>query len=106
MQYRILKLLIFSDLQLDVLSSVIPSAMAPSSGMSYQAETVENAPSVTPAVPVQLSLDQLLQRLIESGLVPGAVSDLTETKKPEEEQEKKVPEVDPSSFDKPETLKL
>ncbi|XP_016845567.1 uncharacterized protein LOC100121761 isoform X2 [Nasonia vitripennis] len=87
-----------SDLQLDVLSSVVSSAMAPSSGLSYQAEPFENT-SVTSTAAVPLN--ELFKRLVESGIF----SSLSETKKPEEE-EKKAPEVLPVAFDKPETLKI
>ncbi|XP_020280817.1 uncharacterized protein LOC109853274 isoform X2 [Pseudomyrmex gracilis] len=85
------------DLQLDILSSVLPSAMAPSSGLSYQAEPVENpSASVT-----TLNMNELFQRLVETGIVPN----ITEQKK-QEEEEKKKPEITPVSFDKPETLKI
>lgn len=93
--------LIFTDLQLDMLSSVLPSAMAPSSGLSYQAEPVENSPaSAAPAL--SLSMNELFQRLVETGIIAPK---LTEQKKPEEE-EKKEPEIIPITFDKPETLKM
>ncbi|XP_036146540.1 uncharacterized protein LOC105828169 isoform X2 [Monomorium pharaonis] len=87
------------DLQLDMLSSVLPSAMAPSSGLSYQAEPVENSPVPAPTLPLNMS--ELFQRLVETGIVPN----LTEQKK-QEEEEKKEPEITPVSFDKPETLKI
>ncbi|XP_011684445.1 PREDICTED: uncharacterized protein LOC105447883 isoform X2 [Wasmannia auropunctata] len=87
------------DLQLDILSSVLPSAMAPSSGLSYQAEPVENSPAPAPTLPLNMS--ELFQRLVETGIVPN----LTEQKK-QEEEEKKEPEITPVSFDKPETLKI
>lgn len=85
-------------MQLDILSSVLPSAMAPSSGLSYQAEPAENssAPTTLP-----LNMNELFQRLVETGIVPN----LTEQKK-QEEEEKKKPEITPVSFDKPETLKM
>ncbi|KAK2584744.1 hypothetical protein KPH14_007075 [Odynerus spinipes] len=89
------------DLQLDILSSVLPSAMAPSSGLSYQAEPVENPPTSTPALTLPLNMNELFQRLVETGIVPN----LTEQKK-QEEEEKKEPEIIPVSFDKPETLKV
>lgn len=89
-----------SDLQLDILSSVLPSAMAPSSGLSYQAEPVEN-PSALAAPTLPLNMNELFQRLVETGIVPN----LTEQKK-QEEEEKKEPEITPVSFDKPETLKM
>ncbi|XP_016845564.2 uncharacterized protein LOC100121739 isoform X3 [Nasonia vitripennis] len=89
-----------SGLQLDVLSSVVPSAMAPSSGLSYQAEPVENLPVVAPLLATSVDLNTLFQRLVETGIVPN----LTETKKPEEE-EKKEPEIISATFDKPETLR-
>ncbi|XP_047352069.1 pre-mRNA cleavage complex 2 protein Pcf11 isoform X1 [Vespa velutina] len=89
------------DLQLDILSSVLPSAMAPSSGLSYQAEPVENPPTSTPALSLPLNMNELFQRLVETGIVPN----LTEKKK-QEEEEKKDPEIIPVSFDKPETLKV
>ncbi|EFN78884.1 Pre-mRNA cleavage complex 2 protein Pcf11 [Harpegnathos saltator] len=88
------------DLQLDMLSSVLPSAMAPSSGLSYQAEPAEN-PSVS-APALSLSMSELFQRLVETGII---VPNLTEQKKPEEE-EKKEPEITPITFDKPESLKI
>lgn len=72
--------------------------MAPSSGLSYQAEPFENA-SVTPTASVPLN--ELFKRLVESGIF----SSLSETKKPEEE-EKKAPELLLVTFDKPETLKM
>ncbi|KAL6259064.1 hypothetical protein P5V15_008985 [Pogonomyrmex californicus] len=87
------------DLQLDILSSVLPSAMAPSSGLSYQAEPVENPPVPAPTLPLNMS--ELFQRLVETGIVPN----LMEQKK-QEEEEKKEPEITPVSFDKPETLKI
>lgn len=88
------------DLQLDILSSVLPSAMAPSSGLSYQAEPVKNSPQVPP---LSLNMSELFQRLVETGIVPN----LTEQKKPEsEEGDKKEPEILPVSFNKPETLKM
>lgn len=86
-------------MQLDILSSVLPSAMAPSSGLSYQAEPVENSPAPAPALPLNMS--ELFQRLVETGIVPN----LTEQKK-QEEEEKKDFEITPVSFDKPETLKM
>ncbi|XP_012218940.1 pre-mRNA cleavage complex 2 protein Pcf11 isoform X2 [Linepithema humile] len=87
------------DLQLDMLSSVLPSAMAPSSGLSYQAEPAENPPAPAPVLP--LNMNELFQRLVETGIVPS----LTEQKK-QEEEEKKEPEIIPVCFDKPETLKV
>lgn len=84
-----------------MLSSVLPSAMAPASGLSYQAEPVENSPAAAPALSLPLNMNELFQRLVETGIVPN----LTEQKKPEEE-EKKEPEIIPVSFDKPETLKV
>ncbi|XP_014218937.1 uncharacterized protein LOC106647178 [Copidosoma floridanum] len=88
-----------TDLQM--LSSVVPSAMAPSSGLSYQAEPVENQPALAPAITLPLNLSELYQRLVETGIV----SNLFETKKSEVE-DKKEPEIVPVSFDKPETLKI
>lgn len=93
-------LLSISDLQLDMLSSVLPSAMAPSSGLSYQAEPVENP--AQPAAVLPLNMNELFKRLVETGIVPS----LTEQKKQEEEEEKKEPEIIPVCFDKPETLKV
>lgn len=90
-----------TDLQIDVLSSVVPSAMAPSSGLSYQAEPVENQTAPAPAITLPLNLTELYQRLVETGIV----SNLFETKKSEEE-DKKEPEIEPVTFDKPETLKM
>lgn len=75
--------------------------MAPSSGLSYQAEPVENPPTSTPALSLPLNMNELFQRLVETGIVPN----LTEKKK-QEEEEKKDPEIIPVSFDKPETLKV
>ncbi|XP_076394034.1 pcf11 cleavage and polyadenylation factor subunit isoform X4 [Megachile rotundata] len=89
------------DLQLDMLSSVLPSAMAPASGLSYQAEPVENPPTTAPALSLPLNMNELFQRLVETGIVPN----LSEPKK-QEEEEKKEPEIIPVSFDKPETLKV
>ncbi|KAL0115350.1 hypothetical protein PUN28_010706 [Cardiocondyla obscurior] len=86
------------DLQLDMLSSVLPSAMAPSSGLSYQAEPIENTSAPAPILPLNMS--ELYQRLVETGIVPG----LFEQKKQEEEDKKDL-EITPVSFDKPETLK-
>jgi len=71
--------------------------MAPSSGLSYQAEPVEN-PSA-PTLPLNMS--ELFQRLVETGIVPN----LTEQKK-QEEEEKKESVITPVTFDKPETLKM
>ena len=90
----------FTDLQLDVLSSVVPSAMAPSSGLSYQAEPVDNRPTAS-AIRLPLNLNDLFQRLVETGIV----SSLTEMKKPEEE-EKNEAEIVPVTFNKSETLKM
>ncbi|XP_053999708.1 uncharacterized protein LOC128887631 isoform X2 [Hylaeus anthracinus] len=89
------------DLQLDMLSSVLPSAMAPASGLSYQAEPAENTTAATPALSLPLNMNELFQRLVETGIVPN----LSEPKK-QEEEEKKEPEIIPVSFDKPETLKV
>lgn len=89
----------FSDLQLDILSSVLPSAMAPSSGLSYEAEPVENPSAPAPTLP--LNMNELFQRLVETGIVPSLVG-----QKKQEEEEKKEPEISPVSFDKPETLKM
>lgn len=86
---------------MDVLSSVVPSAMAPSSGLSYQAEPVENPPAPAPTLALPLNLTELFQRLVETGIVP--TGNMSEAKKREEK--KKEPEVIPVSFDKPETLK-
>jgi len=88
------------DLQLDMLSSVLPSAMAPASGLSYQAEPAENSPT-PPAPTLPLNMNELFQRLVETGIVPSPA----EQKKQEEEEKKKL-EVIPVSFDKPETLKV
>lgn len=46
-------------------------------------------------------MNELFQRLVETGIVPN----ITEQKK-QEEEEKKKPEITPVSFDKPETLKM
>ena len=75
--------------------------MAPSSGLSYQAEPVENPATTAPPLSLPLNMNELFQRLVETGIV----SNLSEQKKPEEE-EKKEPEIIPVSFDKPETLKV
>ncbi|XP_014235867.1 pre-mRNA cleavage complex 2 protein Pcf11-like isoform X2 [Trichogramma pretiosum] len=89
-----------SDLRLDVLSSAVPSAMAPSSGLSYQTDlTIENASALSAQLP--LNLNELYQKLVETGIV----TNLLEPKKPEEE-EKKIEETVQVSFDKPESLKL
>lgn len=87
------------DLQLDMLSSVLPSAMAPSSGLSYQAEPVENTTPAAPTLPLNMS--ELFQRLVETGIVPN----LAEQKKPEEEEKKESEEI-LITFDKFETLKV
>ncbi|XP_043484064.1 uncharacterized protein LOC122512348 isoform X2 [Leptopilina heterotoma] len=88
------------NLQLDMLSSVLPSAMAPSSGLSYQAEPVENPPA--PQAPVlNLNMDELFQRLVETGIV----ANLSEPKK-QEEPEKEKPEIIPVSFDDDKSLKV
>ncbi|EZA52087.1 Pre-mRNA cleavage complex 2 protein Pcf11 [Ooceraea biroi] len=89
-----------SDLQLDMLSSVLPSAMAPASGLSYQAEPAENPPA-PPAPPLPLNMNELFQRLVETGIVPSPIE-----QKKQEEEEKKKTEITPVSFDKPETLKV
>jgi pre-mRNA cleavage complex 2 protein Pcf11 len=89
-----------ADLQLDMLSSVLPSAMAPASGLSYQAEPAENSPT-PPAPTLPLNMNELFQRLVETGIVPSPA----EQKKQEEEEKKKL-EIIPVSFDKPETLKV
>ncbi|XP_017892802.1 uncharacterized protein LOC108632624 isoform X2 [Ceratina calcarata] len=89
------------DLQLDMLSSALPSAMAPSSGLSYQAEPVENPAAAAPALSLPLNMNELFQRLVETGMVPN----LAEQKK-QEVEETKEPEITPVSFDKPETLKV
>jgi pre-mRNA cleavage complex 2 protein Pcf11 len=91
--------LYFIDLQLDVLSSVVPSAMAPSSGLSYQAEPVDNLPAAIPTLTLPLNLNELFQRLVETGIVPN----LVETKKQEEEKKQEIISI---SFDKPESLKM
>ncbi|XP_066589743.1 pre-mRNA cleavage complex 2 protein Pcf11-like isoform X2 [Prorops nasuta] len=90
------------DLQLDMLSSVLPSAMAPASGLSYQAEPVENPPPVVPTLSLPLNMTELFQRLVETGIVPS----LGEQKKQQEEEEKKEPEIIPVSFEKQETLRV
>lgn len=84
-----------------MLSSALPSAMAPSSGLSYQAEPAENPPTTVPPLSLPLNMNELFQRLVETGIV----SNLSEQKK-QEEEEKKEPEIIPVSFDKPETLKV
>ena len=76
--------------------------MAPSSGLSYQAEPVENPATTAPPLSLPLNMNELFQRLVETGIV----SNLSEQKKQEEEEEKKEPEIIPVSFDKPETLKV
>ncbi|XP_014218936.1 uncharacterized protein LOC106647177 isoform X2 [Copidosoma floridanum] len=91
-----------SDLQLDVLSSIVPSVMAPSSGLSYQAEPAENPqPAPAPAFSLPTNISELFQRLVETGIVPSL--DLS---KRQEEEERREPEMIPVSFDKPETLKM
>ncbi|XP_051175876.1 uncharacterized protein LOC127291029 isoform X2 [Leptopilina boulardi] len=87
------------NLQLDMLSSVLPSAMAPSSGLSYQAEPAENPPTQAPVL--NLNMDELFQRLVETGIV----ANLSEPKK-QEEPEKEKPEIIPVSFDDDKTLKV
>uniref|UniRef100_V9IHJ6 Uncharacterized protein n=1 Tax=Apis cerana TaxID=7461 RepID=V9IHJ6_APICE len=64
------------DLQLDMLSSALPSAMAPSSGLSYQAEPAENPPAAAPPLSLPLNMNELFQRLVETGIV----SNLSEQK--------------------------
>ncbi|XP_020708436.2 uncharacterized protein LOC105686821 isoform X2 [Athalia rosae] len=88
------------DLQLDILSSVLPSAMAPASGLSYQAEQGENT-ATAPTLPLNLNMDELFQRLVATGIVPTL-----NTEQNKKEEEEKEPEIIPVSFDKPETLKL
>ncbi|XP_033212729.1 uncharacterized protein LOC117170223 isoform X2 [Belonocnema kinseyi] len=89
------------DLQLDMLSSVLPSAMAPSSGLSYQAEPVENPPAPPPVLNLNLNMDELFQRLVETGIV----ANLSEPKK-QEETEKEKPEIIPVSFSDDKSLKV
>ncbi|KAK0166875.1 hypothetical protein PV327_004349 [Microctonus hyperodae] len=94
-----------SDFQLDMLSSAVSSAMAPSSGLSYQAETMEKPPTPPkPVLPLNLNLNELFQRLVETGMVPRLPA--TDTKKVEEEPVKKEPEIISVNFEKPETLKI
>ncbi|KAK0076830.1 hypothetical protein PV325_004802, partial [Microctonus aethiopoides] len=93
------------DFQLDMLSSAVSSAMAPSSGLSYQAEIMEKpATPPKPILPLNLNLNELFQRLVETGIVPRIST--TEVKKVEEEPVKKEPEIISITFDKPETLKI
>lgn len=93
----------FLDSHLAVLSSVVPSAMAPSSGMSYQAEPMENPPSKTPPLTTSLNLGDLLLKLVDVGVVRNQA----EPKKQDTEKEKKKKELQvvTVTFDKPETLK-
>lgn len=78
--------------------------MAPSSGMSYQAEPMENPPIKTPPLTAPLNLGDLLQKLADV----GTVRNQTESKKQdkEKEKEKREPPVVPITFDKPDSLKL
>ena len=69
-------------MQLDMLSSALPSAMAPNSGLSYEAENPPSAPGALQNVDVNV----LFQQLMENG-----VFDLF-TQKNEEKLEKKVEE--------------
>lgn len=86
-----------------MLSSVVPSAMAPSSGLSYQAEPVESVTTAASNFTLPSNMNELYQRLVDTGIV----SSFTNVKKEkEEEEEKKEPVVISTSFDKPETLKM
>lgn len=75
--------------------------MAPSSGMSYQAEPMENPPAHTPPLTNPLNLGDLLQKIVD-------VRNPMESKKQDKEKEKqqKAIKIIPVTFDKPETLKL
>lgn len=88
-------------MQLDILSSVLPSAMAPSSGLSYQAEQVESTTAPATSLPA-INMDELFQRLVATGIVPN----INAEQKKQDVEEKKEPEIIPVSFDKPETLKV
>lgn len=77
--------------------------MAPSSGLSYSAEpSVENVPAAAAPATLSLTLNELFQKLVQTGMVPSVL----EAKKPEEKEKEKEPVVIPVSFDKPETLKV
>lgn len=85
---------------LNVLSSAL-LAPASSSGLSFGEPAEKGTSAATPALTLPLNMNELFQRLVETGIVPN----LTEQKKPDEE-EKKEPVILPVSFDKPETLKV
>ncbi|KAF7987800.1 hypothetical protein HCN44_003663 [Aphidius gifuensis] len=104
------------DLQLDMLSSALSSSMAPSSGLSYQAEhtndnnitnnnIINNNSNIqnNPILPLKLDMNELFQRLVATGIVPKV--DNSDIKKTNIET-KKEPEIIAVSFDKPETLKI
>ncbi|XP_043289393.1 uncharacterized protein [Venturia canescens] len=92
-----------SELQVNALPSTLAAPVAsPTSTVPYKAEITEA--TTTPAPPVltlPLNMNELFQRLVETGIVPN----ITGQKKPDEE-EKKEPVILPVSFDKPETLKV
>ncbi|XP_015117848.1 uncharacterized protein LOC107041696 isoform X2 [Diachasma alloeum] len=93
-----------SDLQLDMLSSALSTAMAPASGMSYEAEPTDKPIPAAPVLPLNLNLNELFQRLVDTGIVPKITGAAADVKK--ETEVKKEPEAPPILFDKPETLKM
>ncbi|XP_011308584.1 uncharacterized protein [Fopius arisanus] len=93
-----------SDLQLDMLSSALSTAMAPASGMSYEAEPTDKKTPAAPVLPLNLNLNELFQRLVDTGIVPKITGAAAEVKK--ESEVKKEPEAPLILFEKPETLKL
>lgn len=94
-----------SDLQLDMLSSALSTAMAPASGMSYEAEPTDKATFPPPMPALNLNLNELFQRLVDTGIVPKITGAAAEVKKVEEPV-KKVVSAPVIIFNKPETLKL
>lgn len=91
-----------SDLQLDVLSSALPSAMAPASGLSYEAEN-------PPTLPSSVDVSHLFQKLMDFGLISNLLSSKTEEKAAkvevkEKEPQNKEPEI-VVSFSVPESIK-
>ncbi|XP_063987411.1 uncharacterized protein Pcf11 isoform X2 [Diachasmimorpha longicaudata] len=91
-----------SDSQLDMLSSALSTAMAPASGMSYEAEPTDKASPAPPVLPLNLNLNELFQRLVDTGIVPKITGAIADVKEVEVKKESDTPLI---LFDKPETLK-